>query len=232
VTRPTVQDLRQQPVYSAKEAARYLHLPDSTVRTWAFGQNYRVGAEVRRQEPVIATADPKGRRLSFINLVELLVLAAMRRKHTVAMKQVRDALDYLGKCHPSPHPLAKLDFQTDGVDLFIEKYGELLNISRAGQVEMKAQIQDYLRLVERDSRGVPFKLHMPRRPDSAEPLAGIVIDPERGFGRPVLDERGIRTEVIIDRFHAGESVASLADDYAVEVAVVEDILRSEPARAA
>ena len=232
MNRPSVTDLRNRPVYSAKEAAQYLRLPGSTVRAWAFGQNYRVNGETRRQEPVIATADPLGRRLSFINLIELLVLAAMRRDHKVDMRTVRDALGYLRKADPSDHPLADREFQTDGVHLFVEKYGELLNISRDGQVEMKQHIQRYLRLVERDASGVPFKLHLPRRADSAEPMAAVVIDPTRGFGRPLLDARGIRTEVILDRFHAGESLASLAADYEIDQAMIEDILRSEPARAA
>jgi uncharacterized protein (DUF433 family) len=232
MNRPSVNDLRHRPVYSAKEAAQYLRLPGSTVRAWAFGQNYRVNGEIRRQEPVIATADPANRRLSFINLIELLVLAAMRREHKVDMRTVREALSYLRKAHPSDHPLADHVFQTDGVQLFVEKYGAILNISRDGQVEMAELIRRYLRLVERDASGVPFKLHLPRRADSPEPMVAVVIDPLRGFGRPLLDARGIRTEVILDRFHAGESLASLAADYEIDQAVVEDILRSEPARAA
>jgi len=232
MSRKHIQDLRRTPVYTTAEAARYLRLPASTVRAWAFGQRYRVNGESRRFQPVIATADSRGRRLSFINLVELLVLAAIRKKHRVAMKQVRGAVDYLRKRHPSDHPLADHQFQTNGIDLFVEKYGELLNISRDGQIAMKDVIQRYLKLVERDASGVPFKLHLPRRADAPDALAAVVIDPQRGFGRPVLDGRGIRTEVIIDRFHAGESVASLADDYALDVAVIEDILRSIPARAA
>lgn len=223
---------RQRPVYTASEAARYLRLPSSTVRAWAFGQPYRVNGEPRRFQPVISTADPKGRRLSFINLVELLVLSAIRKEHRVAMKQVRAAIAFLRKKHPSEHPLADHQFQTDGIDLFVEKYGALLNISRDGQIAMKDLIQRYLKLVERDASGVPFKLHLPRRSDAPEALAAVVIDPERGFGRPVLDGRGIRTEVIVDRFLAGESVASLSEDYAVDSAVIEDILRSIPPRAA
>lgn len=232
MTRTTVQDLRQAAVYTAAEAARYLRLPASTVRAWAFGQDYRIEGESRRFQPVISTANPRKRRLSFINLVEMLVLAAIRKDHKVAMKQVRNAVDYLRKRHPSDHPLADHQFQTDGINLFVEKYGQLLNISRDGQIVMKEMIQRYLRLVERDASGVPFKLHLPRRADAPEPLAAVVIDPQRGFGRPVLDGRGIRTEVIVDRFHSGESMASLAEDYGVDVPVIEDIVRSVQARAA
>ncbi|MBK7013310.1 MAG: DUF433 domain-containing protein [Xanthomonadales bacterium] len=90
---------------------------------------------------------------------------------------------------------------------------------------MKEIIQQYLKLVERDASGVPFKLHLPRRANAPEPLAAVVIDPKRGFGRPVLDGRGIRTEVVVERFQAGESIASLAEDYGLDPSVIEDILR-------
>jgi uncharacterized protein (DUF433 family) len=232
MTRPTAQDIRRMPLYTAAEAARFLRLPASTVRAWAFGQGYEVNGQPRRFQPVISTADPKGRRLSFVNLVELLVLAAIRKEHQVELKQVRSAVEYLRKTFPSAHPLADNDFQTNGIDLFLEKYGELLNISRDGQVAMKEVIQQYLKLVERDASGVPFKLHLPRRADAPEPLAAVVIDPERGYGRPVLDGRGIRTEVVVERFQAGESIASLADDYNLGVGAVEDILRSHQPLAA
>ncbi len=226
MNRPTVADIRHMPLYSPAEAARFLRLPPSTVRAWAFGQRYKVKDEARRFQPVINAADPKARRLSFVNLVELLVLAAIRKGHGVELKQVRSAVDFLRKRYPSNHPLADNEFQTNGIDLFIEKYGSLLNISQDGQIAIKEVIQQYLRLVDRDPSGVPFKLHLPRRPGAPDPLAAVVIDPERGFGRPVLDGRGIRTEVIWERFQAGESIASLAQDYGLEPAVIEDILRS------
>lgn len=225
--RPTVDDIRRMPLYSAAEAARFLRLPASTVRAWSFGQRYKVNGQPKRFQPVINTADPKQRRLSFLNLVELLVLSAIRKKHHVELRQVRSAVEFMRKRFPSAHPLADNQFQTDGLDLFVEKYGKLLNISRDGQIAIKDVIQQYLQLVERDASGVPFKLHLPRTADGHASRTDVVIDPERGYGRPVLDGRGIRTEVIVDRFQAGESVASLADDYGVDVPVIEDILRSQ-----
>lgn len=224
MTRPTAADIRQMPLYSAAEAARYLRLPVSTVRAWSFGQ--------RGFRPVVDAADPEGRRLSFVNLVELLVLAAIRRQHHVKLQQVRGAVEFLQKRYPSAHPLADNQFQTNEIDLFVEKYGQLLNISRDGQLAMKEGIQRYLKLVERDASGVPFKLHLPRRADTPEPMAAVVIDPARGFGRPVLDGRGIRIEIVVERFRAGESIADLAEDYGLSGAMVEDILRSEQPLAA
>lgn len=232
MTKVTANDVRKMPLYTASEAARFLHLPVSTVRAWAFGQGYKVKGEARRFDPVIPTADRPRRRLSFLNLVELLVLAAIRRTHHVSLTQVRSAVNYLKRHFPSPHPLAEHQFQTDGVHLFVEKFGKLLNISRDGQIEMADLVKAYLRLVEWDASGVPFKLHLPgpRTPNSAR--SAVVIDPRFGFGRPVLDGRGIRTEVLIERFRAGEAMSLLAEDYSLDIDVIEEVIRNHLSLAA
>lgn len=226
MTRLNASDIRKMPLYTAAEAGRFLHVPVSTVRAWAFGQGYKVKNEGRRSEPVIGSADRKGRRLSFLNLVELLVLAAIRRHHHVPLPQVRRAINYLKKKFPSPYPLADHQFQTDGLSLFVEKFGELLNISQDGQLAMKSLIEAHLRLVERDTTGLPFKLHLPGVGKSSLQRTAVVIDPRFGFGRPVLDGKGVRTEVIVERFQAGETMASLADDYSLPVTVIEEIIRN------
>jgi len=174
---------------------------------------------------VIVAADPKGRRLSFMNLVELSVLAAIRRLHSVPLPKVRKAMVYLRRQFPTAHPLADHDFQTNGVDLFVEKFGQLLNISKEGQVEMKNLIQAYLRGIQRDGKGIPVKLPLPiRDPRTGEP-SKVVIDPSIGFGRPVVDGAGVRAELVVERFRAGEGIASIASDYALPREVIEDVIR-------
>ena len=228
VLRPNAKELKEMPLYSPAEAAHFLRLPASTVRAWAFGQAYNdARGGKHRFEPVIHIADRKNRRLSFINLIEISVLAAVRRIHNVPLPKVREAVGYLREHFPSPHPLADHKFQTKGVDLLVEKFGEIVNITKGGQIEMKHLIDTYLRGVERNTQGVPIKLHLPARGPDANRPGEVVIDPRRGFGRPVLDRVGVRTEVVVQRFRAGEAINSLAQDYALAEAVIEDIIRSE-----
>ena len=224
MTKAPQTDFRETPLYTAAEAAHYLRVPVSTVRAWAFGQGQRKD-DSRRFKPVIALASRQGRLLSFINLVELFVLTAIRRRHGVALPQVRKALDYLKKRFPSPHPLADHEFQTNGVDLFAKKFGEYLNLSRDGQIEIKELIEARLRCVMRDEAGLPLKLYLSPRADNERGI--VVIDPRLGFGRPVIEGTGIRTEVIVGRFSAGETIDSIADDYGRSRAEIEEIVRSE-----
>jgi uncharacterized protein (DUF433 family) len=55
----------------------------------------------------------------------------------------------------------------------------------------------------------------------------VVIDPELSFGRPVIAGTGLATEVIADRYKAGESIQELAEDYGRPAEEVEEAIRCE-----
>ncbi|MGH8656325.1 MAG: DUF433 domain-containing protein [Gammaproteobacteria bacterium] len=79
----------------------------------------------------------------------------------------------------------------------------------------------------RDDAGIPLKLYLITRGGDAAERGIVVIDPRLGFGRPVIEGTGIRTEVIIDRFRAGEPIDSIAEDYGRSRAEIEEIVRGE-----
>ena len=58
------------------------------------------------------------------------------------------------------------------------------------------------------------------------------IDPTIAFGRPSLRGKAVPTAVLADRFKAGEPMTTLAEDFDVTVAVIEDAIRCELDRAA
>lgn len=216
-------DLRELPAYSIAEAAHYLGMPAATTRYWAAGQGiYPALIEVPHSYPML---------LSFLNLVELHVLAAIRRKHTVPMPKVRMAIDYLRDNTRSmvdkKHPLISKQLQTDGLDLFIERYGQLVNISQAGQLAMREVMKSALHRIERDTNGIPIKLYPFTRSSIDNAPAMVVIDPVLSAGRPVIAGTGLATEVIAERYKAGESVSELTKDYERTDAEIEEAIRIE-----
>ena len=217
-------DPRALPAYGIVEAAHYLGIPKSTLRAWAFGQRDRDGHDFRA---IIEPADRKKRLLSFFNLVEAHVLDALRRKHDVPLRKVRRALDYLKTIESSRHPLASSQFATVGLDLFVEKYGDLINLSKQGQVEVKELLLAYLKRVDRDDSGLPIRLYPYTRKKLLDEPRAVVIDPSISFGRPVVIGTGIPTAVIADRYKAGESLQELAEDYEVQPLLIEEAIRCE-----
>ena len=214
-------DPRLLPAYSVAEAAQYLRMPEETLRSWVTGRLYPVSGQQRRSKPLIRWDDPKRQYLSFINLVEAHVLAAIRRQHGVKLPKVRRALDYVRREFHIERPLIDQALQTNGLDLFVERYGQLINVSREGQQAMKEIISVYLQRIERDAAGLPIKLYpFTRDTDSdAMPRSGpraVVMTPPVSFGRPVIAGTGIPASAVYERCKACDSVADLVRDFQFE----------------
>jgi uncharacterized protein (DUF433 family) len=228
------EDPRFSPAYSTADAARYLRLPEETLRSWIFGRMYLVSGRQKRSRPLIHLDDRSRRYLSFINLVEGHVLAAIRRNHGVRLPKVRAALDYVRRQFHIERPLMDEAFQTDGLDLFVERYGEVINASREGQRALKDIISAYLQRIERDTRGLPIKLYpFTRESDvTRSPIQDprlVVMIPTVSFGRPVVAGTGIPVAAIYERYKAGDSVADLVNDFRLETSAVEEAIRCEAA---
>lgn len=224
-------DPRELPAYGLPEAAYYLGIPTATLRSWVLGRDYKVADGTRRFAPIIEIADRKRRLLSFVNLVEAHVLSALRREHAIQLPKVRTAIAYLRNHLHSRHPLADQQFETDGLDLFVQKYGTLINITRDGQLAMRNVLQSFLKRVKRDAQGAPVKLYLFVRGAIDEPFA-VVVDPAVSFGRPVLEGTGIPTEVLAQRYKAGDSYEQLVEDYGRPKEQIEEAIRYELLKAA
>ena len=223
-------DPREMPAYSIPEVAHYLQMPPSTLRSWVKGWTYRIEAGECFSPPLIVLPAPPEKRpllLSFVNIVEAHVLDALRRRHRIAMHRVREALTYLEEHFPSSHPLADQKFETNGVDLFLDKYGQLINISQDGQLAMRNVLRVYLSRIERDAAGAAVKLYLFTRSRQADEPKVVAIDPYVSFGRPVLVGTGIPTSVIAERYKAGESIQALAEDYERPPHDIEEAIRCE-----
>lgn len=227
-------DPRLASAYSVAEAAHYLRMSEGTLRSWVAGRWYPVAGHAKRSRPLIQLDDPEQKYLSFINLVEAHVLAAIRRRHGVKLPKVRTALDYVKRHFQIARPLIDQGFQTDGLDLFVERYGDLINASREGQQAMKEIINVYLTRIERDAKGLPIKLYPFTRDteSDATPKSDprvVVMNPAVSFGRPVIAGTGIPVSAIYERYKAGDSVAELAQDFRLDTSAIEEAIRCEAA---
>lgn len=224
-------DPREVPSYATWEAARYIRLPLRTVQNWAFGFGSYGG------KPLIHIADQERHLLSFWNVAELHVLGALRRYHQISPQKLRRAIRYLEEAFHSPHPLRTERMLTDGVSVFIEKTGVLINASKSGQLAMRQLLEAHLQRIDQDLDGLAIRLfpfvrrdpHDDRRPPATlvnEPKI-ISLDPRVRFGRPVIVGTSIPTEEIAERFRAGDSFAQLANEYGRPTQEIEEAIRCE-----
>lgn len=224
-------DPRDVPSYATWEAARYVRLPLRTVQNWSFGFGSYGG------KPLVRIADNERHLLSFWNVAELHVLGALRRYHQISPQKLRRVIRYLEDTFNTPHPLLTERMLTDGVSVFIEKTGALINATKGGQLAMRQLLEAHLHRIDQDVDGLairlfPFVRHDPNNDTrSAVALADepkiISLDPRVRFGRPVIVGTSIPTEEIAERFRAGDGFAQLAEEYGRPPKEIEEAIRCE-----
>ena len=219
-----VRRLEDVPAYSFGEAAMLAGVPVSTLRSWVVGRASRARTGGRGSQAIVRLPKGERRYLTFTNLVEVHVLAAMRRRHALSLEAIRRAVRYVHEQLEIEHPLASEQFKTNGVDLFVERLGKIINASREGQLGMKAVLIGSLDRVEYDKQGRAVRLFpSQRRLDAPK---SIVIDPRRAFGRPVIVGTAVPAADVRSRFDAGDGVEELAIDFEVARELIEDALRA------
>jgi uncharacterized protein (DUF433 family) len=227
-------DPRDIPAYSTVEAAHYLCIPEQTIRNWCFGRSWSRQGKLVTLRAVIRASDVTRRMLSFVNLVELHVLDSIRRQHNVELDNVRKAVGFLKRRFETEHPLADVQMETNGKDLFVKELGKLINVSREGQLAMAEVLEQFLRRIDRDPKGLAIRLFpftRSARLQEETPLVSapkiVSIEPTVAFGRPVIAGSRIPTVEIAERFKAGDSFELLADEYGRQLGEIQEAIRCE-----
>ena len=222
-------ELRDQPAYALAEAARYLKLPAATLRSWAFGRPYPKAGETARFQPLIRPASKAPPLLSFYNLIEAHVLRSLRTDHGVSLRAVREALTYAERDLRIERLLLSKQLCTEAGQVFLDRYGKLIDLSASGQMAMRTIFEEHLKRVEWGKPQFPIRLYpfvSSRLENAARPIA---IDPNIAFGRPVVLRAGISTSAIAERLDAGESINDLVEDYGLTQAEIEEAVVYERA---
>ena len=206
-----------EPAYSLGDAAFYLRLPRAKVSRWT---------DALRPEASAAAGGLSYKAISYVQLLELHVFKAMRLKHDVPFHRIQKALSFLRGHLPSPHPLLDREFSTNGLDLFFEKDGDLINASRSGQHVIRDLVTVFLSRIEWKAGGGSSFFPFIREETASEPRL-IEMQPGVAFGRPVLAGTGIAAEIVAGRFSAWETTADLAAEYQVPLEMIEAAVRWE-----
>lgn len=221
-------DIRDQPAYPLAEAARYVRVAAATLRSWTVGRPYQTRSGTRRFQPLIHPPGQRSPVLSFNNLIEAHVLRSLRTEHGVPLRTVRQALDYAERELGIERLLTRRQLSTNAGELFLERYGELLNLSASGQLAMRRLLEAHLKRVQWDEWQFPIRLYPFVLPEGVRDQP-IAIDPTLAFGRPIVVSAGISTRAIADRIDAGETVSEVAADYEISTTEVEQAVLYERA---
>ena len=156
------------------------------------------------------------------------MLRSLRTEYGVPLPQVRKALAYAERELQIDQLLLREELCTVGGQLFLDRYGELTNLSASGQLAMRKVFEAHLKRVEWGKLRFPVRLYPFLVSESAD-AKSIMIDPQISFGRPVVSKAFVSTRSIVDRIDAGEKVEDVARDYDLTQEQVEEAVVYERA---
>lgn len=207
-------DIYRTPILTAREAARYLRMPENTLDRWLASPGV---------SPLVHAVVPERRgwpRVPFVGVIEAYVLRGLR-DIGMPMDEIRAAAEIVRREFDDPYALAHKRIATDGVTLFVRLADESVVHAHSGQLAIREVMRDYLRYIDWDREGTARRLHL--RHFSA--TADVIIDPRFGWGTPVLADSKVRVSDIVSLWRTGERISTVAEEYGLPVDVVEDVLR-------
>lgn len=220
----TSQALLTRPFYTFSEADCLAGVPRGTSRRWLVGYRYRGrdGDAVQRPPVTPHAGDERPSSVSWVDLIEIVAIGLLKEKG-FSLRRIRDIVQLCQDTLGEQNPLAMRKFKTDGRSIFLSLGEHLLDVShwrRKGMMAWDTVLGPFLETLD-------YEGDIARRwwPMGRERL--IVIDPEYGFGYPVIANTGVRTEFVAERFAVGESTAEIANDFDITPAEVDDALRFE-----
>lgn len=219
-------------IYTPGEAASLLNERPETVSRWAWGYSRTRNEERKAHPPLITTELPvvDGQKaLTFVEVIELLYIRAFERAG-VSWKHIKEAARVAARMFSTDHPFALRQLYVDPGSLYgamRERDGSesLVQLVGHGQHEMPHLVKPYLDQIEFDVNDVA------RRWWPMGKAGGIVVDPMKAFGAPVVEEVGIRARSLAAAYDAelpafgGGAANRVAWTYDIQPHHVETALR-------
>ena len=210
--------------YTVSRAARLAGTTPQNVRRWIYGYE----APGHKMKPVFGPQPDGPPAISFLQLAELIVVARYRKRSgkQIRLGRLRDAHQFATERLGIEWPFASEKIRFEGGHIihdFEEEYPERRRIAldQNGIYMLPLDFRDTLDLFDFDKgdslalRFYPLGRNMP-----------IVIDPEHASGLPVFRGTNVRLETIVQRWHSGQTIVELEEDFEIPSSVIEAALQT------
>lgn len=196
-------------IYGFSEVARLTKVSPRRIRAWFKGVPHRPGAVIRSD---YADMEGAGNLVSFLDMVDALVIGELRG-HDVPLQYLRKVHHALIQEFGLPHPFCRKNVFTDGKRVFIhtaEECGEeRLKELLTKQYAFPEILLQFLQHVEYDADSLLVKRWRIN--------PGIIIDPSRQYGKPIVDSVGIPTVVLAAAYEGNkQDVDAVANWYGIK----------------
>lgn len=215
---PRLESRARTPRYTFPAAAGLVGRPTNTVRRWSTGNSRKFRGATILDPPLIKKdGTPPGPPLSFLNLLELQMLA--RYRDEAALQAIRPALEYAAQELDVARPLLSVQFRVHGGELFTRyahQHGGriLVNATRGGQVALDE-------VVAEATQDIEYELETAHRWWPKGKDVPIFVDSRVAAARPVTARSAVSLVAIETRIAEGLSMQAIADDTGAELEEIE-----------
>lgn len=213
-------------VYSLTEAARLTHLRPGRVRAWFRTLENRAGAGVFQSDYPSVGDD---RAISFLDLIEVYIAGRLREADPpVSLQHIRKVHEKLSGETGNAHPFCEKEIYHNRGRIFTRPLNDVSGPviePLTNQSYINSVIMPFLQRIEYD--------HITNLAKLWNIAEGVVVDPSRSFGKPIVSEVGIATRVLAAAYEAnGRDATRIADWYEIKPEHVIAAVRFESRAAA
>ena len=222
-------DLLTRPLYSFAEADRLAGVSPRTSSRWVKGYKYlnERGERIAQPSMTTRTTSESEQGVSFLDLVSIKAIDGLR-KMNFSTRAIRQVVQYCQDELEMAYPLATQQFKTDRRKIYMNAGdGRLLEVLGGQQ---GAQAWD--RILDPFLKDLDYHNEFARRWYPLGKDEPVVVDPDYGFGLPVVVGSGVRTESIAEQYYAGDKVEHIAYDFNVTREQIKSALKLESQLAA
>ncbi|PJZ78108.1 DUF433 domain-containing protein [Leptospira neocaledonica] len=215
-------------IYSVSEASRLSNVSPQRIFRWVRGYNYGSALLKIRMEPIWNrdyTVIEKHYSLSFQDLIEIRFINAFRT-YGISWRTIRAAAIRAAQILEISHPFSTKRFYTDRKTILLRVAKESENIELIDLAENQYAIDEILtpHLYE----GLDFsELDVAQRWWPIGRQKHVVIDPNRNFGKPIVENYNIPTETIFSLYKNNPSSKSIADWFEIEEEYIKHAIEFE-----
>lgn len=205
-------------IYTLPEVGKILRIPYYKVNKWV--NRYWDAHLGSPFESRYSWSVGNSKAVSFHTLIEFYVLHLLGESG-IATKKVLNAHLELSNAYDTAFPFAKKQIlegiRTDGKRLFLENENGIITLDGNKQFNLEF-VKVFFKNLDFDNDLLATKF-WPLGKDR-----GIVVDPQRQFGHPVLGSTNVYPETIFNLYKAGEPVDFIAFTYEIDPQLIKDAL--------
>lgn len=215
-------DPRNLPLFTISEAAKYLGLSYTTLRSW-------VRPDAGKALVYSFTKEGNYASIPFVGFAEAFVLAAAKR-HGLKPRNIRQGVAAVRQDIGLEYALATKRLYMDKTELLLSyaeeevpaATDEDLTVARNRQLQLRETVKNDLRLITYGRDDVAETIQLPIFKKTK-----VIVDPREAFGQPIVERTGTRVRDVLALWWADEDMRDIAYDFELELDEVEDIVRAQ-----